>query len=368
MDSCRSLACTLAAALLLLLPGWTGARAEPGYAERAAALVQAHVEADRFSGAVLVAKDGAPVFRQAFGFANREWDIPNTPETRFRTGSIAKQFAAAAILVLADRGVLGLDDPVSRHYAAAPPAWSAITLRHLLSMRSGIPSYTRLPGFFAGPAKGEHTLDQLIALFRDAPLRFEPGSRHDYSNSNYVLIGAVVEAASGQTYDRFLQDSIFRPLGMGRSAYDDNATIIAERAAGYRRAQEQWRNAAHISMSVVRAAGAALTTVDDLLVWDRALSAKGFLRADSLKAMFTDYGDGYGLAWVAPAWLGSAVQTHSGNIDGFATTICRFTDERLTVIVLANLERAPTLRIANELAELHFAEVGRFFRPCPASP
>jgi D-alanyl-D-alanine carboxypeptidase len=353
-------------ALLLLWPA--GVRGEAGYAERAAALVQSYAEADRFSGAVLVAKDGVPVFRRAFGLANREWDIPNTPETRFRTGSIGKQFAAAAILLLADRGILGLDDPVSRHYAAAPPAWSGITLRHLLSMRSGIPNFTRLPGFFAGPAKREHTLDQLIQLFRDAPLRFEPGTRHEYSNSNYVLIGAVVEAVGRKPYDRFLQDEIFAPLGMRRSAYDDNSTIVAERAAGYRRADGQWLNAAHISMSVVRAAGALLTTVDDMLVWDRALYTEGFLRAESLRAMFTDYGDGYGLGWMAPGWQGGVIQAHSGNVNGFATTICRYTNERLTVVVLANIENAPTRQLANDLASLHFAEAGRFFRPCPATP
>jgi D-alanyl-D-alanine carboxypeptidase len=154
----------VAAIVLAAMLSFGRAEAEDDYAKRAAALVQGYVDADRFSGSVLVAHEGKPIFRQGFGLANREWGIANTPETKFRTGSIGKQFAAAAVLQLAERGKLSLDDPISRHYGAAPAAWSKITLRHLLSMRSGIPNFTKIPGFFTNPSKTEHTPEQVIAL------------------------------------------------------------------------------------------------------------------------------------------------------------------------------------------------------------
>ncbi len=347
----------------LLLVG-SPATAETTYAERAAALVQSYVDTDRFSGAVLVALDGKPIFRQGFGFANREWGIPNTPETKFRTGSVGKQFAAASVLQLAERGKLGLDDPISKHYAASPPAWSKITLRHLLSMRSGIPNFTKIPDFFVNPSKTEHTPEQVIALTRDEPLRFEPGTQYEYSNSGYILIGSVIEKVTGGSYGRYLQENIFRPLGMFGSGYEDNETVIPNRASGYRIDRGQWKTAAYISMSVVFAAGATFTTVDDLLRWEQALGRDDFLGADSRRAMFTDYGGGYGLAWGISNWFGNPVQMHSGSINGFHTTLCRYPDDKLTVIVLANLEYASSLWIANELASLHFGVLRTAMRPC----
>ncbi len=352
------------AMLGLLLTGHSAAAADTTYAEKAAALVQSYVDADRFSGAVLVALDGKPIFRQGFGLANREWGVANTPETKFRTGSIGKQFAAASVLRLAERGKLGLDDPISKHYDAAPLAWSKITLRHLLSMRSGIPNFTKIPDFFVNPSKAEHTPEQVIALTRDQPLRFEPGTRYEYSNSGYILIGSVIEKVTGGSYGRYLRESIFSPLGMTGSGYEDNETVIPNRASGYRIDRGQWKIAMYISMSVVFSAGATFTTVDDLLRWEQALGRDGFLGADSRRAMFTNYGGGYRLAWGISNLFGNPVQMHSGSIHGFHTTLCRYPEDKLTIIVLANLESAPSLWIANELASLHFGILRTAMRPC----
>jgi D-alanyl-D-alanine carboxypeptidase len=174
----------------------------------------------------------------------------------------------------------------------------------------------------------------------------------------------VVEKVTGQSYGTYLRESIFVPLGMHGSGYEDNETVIPSRATGYRIERGQWKNAAYISMSVVFAAGATPTTVDDLLRWEQALGKDGFLRAESRRAMFTDYGGGYGLAWGISSWFGNTVHMHSGSIDGFRTTLCRYPDEKLTVIVLANLEDAPSLRITNELASLHFGTLGTLTRLC----
>ena len=162
---------------LLVLSGAHGAFAatDADLAAKAEALIQPLVKTDRFSGAVLVARGGKPVFRKGFGLANREWNIPNDPETKFRIGSITKQFTATAILQLAEAGKLSVDDPVSKHYPGAPPAWSGITIRHLLTHTSGIPSYTGIPHFFEEDARRDRAPEEIIKLTADKPLEFAPG-------------------------------------------------------------------------------------------------------------------------------------------------------------------------------------------------
>lgn len=349
----------IAALLLIAAPAIAD---DPVFAARAAAAVQSHLEAERFSGAVLVAVDGKAIFRQGFGFADRAQRIPNTPETRFRTGSIGKQFAAAATLQLAERGKLGLDDPISSHYDKSPAAWSKITLRHLLSMRSGIFNLTNLPDF-DDRLRNEHSIDEVIGLTRDMPLRFEPGSRFEYSNSGYTVIGHVIENLSGQSYGAYLRDNVFTPLGMRNSGYEDEAAARTL-AKGYVIEGGEWKIAPSISMSVVRAAGATYSTVDDLLKWEQALGSGKLLNPDSTQAMFTNYGNGYGFGWSMSERLGYRVQMHSGGIFGFHTILCRYPDDKVTIIVLANLTGAWVSWIANELASLYFGSIPVLPRLC----
>jgi hypothetical protein len=187
------------------------------YAAAADAMIKRYVDDGRFSGAVLVAVHGKPVLREGFGLANREWDIPVTPETEFRIGSMTKQFTATAILQLAEQGKLALSDPIGKYYAAAPKAWNSVTIAQLLSHRSGIPNFTELPGFDDSIARRDLTPEQVIALTRDAPLHFAPGSQYEYSNSGYALLGYVIEKQSGQPYADYLREHVFHPLGMGGS-------------------------------------------------------------------------------------------------------------------------------------------------------
>lgn len=329
-------------------------RSTQSYADTAATLIESYVRSDLFSGTVLVAQDGKPIFRQAYGLANREWNIPNAPDTKFRIGSITKQFTAAAILRLAERGKLGLDDLISTHYAKAPASWEKITLRHLLSMRSGIPNYTNLPDFFKKQAMLDHTLDEVIELTRSDPLNFEPGSAFEYSNSNYMLLGYVIEKTSGSSYRRYLQDNLFGPLGMRDSDYDATEEIVERRALGYRRNGERWENASYLSMTVPQAAGGLISTVDDLLAWDQAMDAGKVLDPNLMRIMFTDHGDGYGLGWAIGERFGRRLQHHGGDINGFSTKLGRYPDGKLTIVVLSNLEGVPADKIASELAAIHF--------------
>ena len=318
----------------------------------ARAKVESYVADNRFSGAVLVAKDGQPVFREGFGFANRELDVPAKPETVFRLGSITKQFTAAAIMQLVEAGKIGLDDPVSKYYAAAPATWSKITVKHLLNHRSGIPSYTALPDFFEKQAATDRTPEQVVELTRDMPLEFEPGEKFNYNNTGYVLLGYIIEKVSGESYAGYLNAHIFTPLGMKHSGYDDTATLIPNRAAGYSVENGVWTNAAYLSMTLPHAAGSLYSTVDDLLLWEQALFSGKVVSQASLAAMTADYGEGYGFGLATQDVQGHKSIGHSGGINGFSTYMTRFPDDGLTIIALANLETARSTRLVNDLARL----------------
>ncbi|MGN7127186.1 serine hydrolase [Methylorubrum thiocyanatum] len=371
-NPCRArpvLAVLLAAlfAVALAAASVTAARAEEDYAERAQALVAPYIEAGLFSGVILVARDGRPVFRRAYGLADREWEVPNTPQTHFRIGSLTKAFTAAAVLKLAEAGRLGLDDPVRRWVPSVPEAWAGVSLRHLLQHRSGIINFTALPNYYDQIARVDHTPAQIVALTAGDPLLFPPGERFEYSNTNYVLLGMVIEAASGLSYEADLREAVLAPLGLKETGYDDLTVILPRRAAGYRRGRAQWRNAVPMAASSAYAAGALYSTVDDLLAWDEALAGPRLLSDASRAAMFDDRGTGYGLGWFVSRAFGKQADTkpgaktsshrvygHAGSIPGFLSINDVYPDDHLTVIVLSNTETAPAQKIARDLAALHF--------------
>ena len=326
----------------------------PGYARLAEGVVKAYADPGVFSGAVLVARDGKPVFRRAFGLANREWDIPNTPETKFRLGSITKQFTAASVLQLAEQGKLSVDDSISKYYPDAPAAWAPITLKHLLTHTSGIPDYTAIPGFFLQQARLDLVPSAIVKLTQDKPLEFPPGSKYAYDNTGYVLLGYVIEKVSGQTYAAYVQDHIFTPLGMKDTGYDVATTILARRAVGYSVAGGKAKNAEFLAMTLPYAAGSLYSTVDDLLIWDQGLHAGKVLKPASLAAMFTDYGFEYGFGEGVSLQNGHRTWSHSGGINGFATKLTHLPDDGLTVVVLGNIEQAPSGRVSQKLIDAWF--------------
>ena len=344
---------------LMLLSGSRYALAQPSpdnaLAAKAEALIQPMVKADQFSGAVLVARNGVTVFEKAYGLADREWGIPNDPETKFRVGSITKEFTATAILQLAESGKLSIDDPVSKYYSAAPPAWSAITIRNLLTHTSGIPTYTDIPHFFDNEARLDRTPEEIIKLTQDKPLEFEPGTKFLYDNTGYILLGYIIEKVSGESYAQYVQHHIFDPLGMTSSGYDVSKTIIAKRAAGYSRDHGEYINTPYLSMTEPFAAGSLYSTLGDMLIWDQALYAAKPLRPSSLQAMFTDYGHGYGFGWFIDNQFGHQHISHGGGINGFVSRFDRYANDKLTIIVFANEDSAPVGTIADHLAALYLS-------------
>lgn len=290
-----------------------------------------------FSGAVLVAKGGTVLLNQGYGMADRAQEIPNTPQTRFRLGSVTKPFTAIAILMLHDEGKLDIVAPVCQYLASCPPAWREITLAQILSHTAGIPDLTRFPDFEA--TKGEpSTPEQLLARFMDKPLDFPPGSRWQYSNSGYLVLGVVVERVAGQPYESFLQERIFTPLAMQSSGYDHNLDSLA---VGYTPTGEQ---ADFIDMSIPFAAGALYSTVEDLYRWHRALDADQLLPQPLRDAMFTiqaplepgEPNAGYGYGWIVRDLPNGKIVGHNGVIEGFSAGIRRYLGEDAVIIVLSN--------------------------------
>jgi CubicO group peptidase (beta-lactamase class C family) len=232
-------------------------------------LIKAYVPS-RFMGSVLVAQNGKVLLDKGYGFANLEWDVPNTPTTKFRLGSITKQFTAASILLLEERGKLKVEDPVKKYMPNAPATWDKITIFHLLTHTSGIPSFTGFSDYESHEAQAM-TPGKLVEWFRDKPLEFEPGTKWNYSNSGYVLLGYLIEKISGESYSDFVQQNIFTPLGMKDSGYDSNSAIIAHRAAGYTPGKSNPVNAGFVHMSIPFSAGALYSTTEDLLRWEQGL-------------------------------------------------------------------------------------------------
>ena len=193
-------------------------------------VVRAAADKGEFMGAVLVAKDGVILLDRGYGSANLEWKIPNDGDTKYRLGSVTKQFTAVSIMMLRERGKLDLDAPIRAWFPDAPAAWDKITIRHLLTHSAGIPNLTDFEDFHKLKTLPT-TVDGMIARFRDKPLEFQPGEKWKYSNSGYILLTAIVEKASGQSYAAFLTDNIFKPLGMADSGYDSHDAVISHRAS-----------------------------------------------------------------------------------------------------------------------------------------
>lgn len=304
--------------------------------EKMEKVVASYVSNQQFMGAVLVAQGDDIILNKGYGSANVEWNIPNTPATKFRLGSVTKQFTAASILLLEQQGKLKTTDLLKKHFPDIPAEWNKITIYNLLTHSSGIPNFTNFPEFETlqlSPTTPEKT----IAIFRDKPLDFQPGEKMNYSNSGYILLGALIEKLSGKTYERFIQENIFIPLKMNSSGYDSNTDIIMHRAAGYTPNAQGKGNAGFAHMSLPYAAGGLYSTTEDLLKWENALFSGGFLSKASLKKMLTPYKGDYGFGIVISKDKDRTIIYHSGGIQGFNTRLAYYPETKTTVIVLANL-------------------------------
>lgn len=328
--------------------------ATPAFAQdlqRMDQVVRASVEAEEFSGSVLVARDGEVLLDRGYGFANREWSIPNDGDTKFRLGSVSKQFTAVAIMILNERGLVDLDAPVKTYLPDAPETWEGVTVRHLLTHTSGVPSFTGFDDYEALKTLPT-TVDSLIARFRDRPLDFQPGEGWDYSNSGYILLTAVVEKAGGKSYAEFVAENLFQPLGMSDSGYDSHAAILSRRASGYAPTARGIVNADYVDMSIPQGAGALYSTTRDLLKWEQGLFGGRLLSPDSLTLLTTPVRNQYAFGLVVSEAGGNTTVAHSGGIEGFNTHMAYDPVRRMTVIVLGNLNGPGPDQVAGSLLAL----------------
>lgn len=315
-----------------------------------------------FNGSVLVAESGKVIHKKGYGDANMEWNIPNTPDTKFRLGSITKQFTAALILQLVDEGKVKLDGKLSDYLPAyRKDIGDKVTVHQLLNHTSGIPSYTGLPGFGANVSRNPYNVDDFVKQYASNDLEFEPGSKFSYNNSGYFLLGAIIEKVTGKSYGQVLKEKILDPLGMKNTGYDLHAPIIEKRATGYQRAANGYRHAPYLDMSIPYAAGSMYSTVEDLYLWDQALYTDRVVSAQSKALMYKPALSDYAYGWVInKAEFGNGTPAverimHGGGINGFNTLIIRFPQQKHLIVLLDNTSQGESLdRLEDTITRILF--------------
>jgi CubicO group peptidase (beta-lactamase class C family) len=313
--------------------------------------MQAQVKVNHFSGVVLVMKKNSVLLKRAYGSADMEWNVPNTIDSKFRIYSITKQFTAACILQLEERGKLSLNDKLSKYFPDYPKG-DSVTIHMLLSHTSGIPDYVSLHEF-EHISKQAITKDSIISLFKNRPYDFSPGTNYNYTNSDYFLLGCIIEMVSGLSYGDYLSQNIFKSAGMSNSGLDKVDVLLSKRAKGYQRLDNKIQNAPYFNVELLFSSGGLYSTAEDLYKWDKALYGSSIISASSKAKMFKAYKENYGYG----VWM-DTLQSHfrighNGVYYGFRATLLRFPSDSSCVVVLTNNE-SQSENIATGLSAILF--------------
>jgi CubicO group peptidase (beta-lactamase class C family) len=309
--------------------------------------------------ALLVSRGGHVIRAQVYGMANVELQVPVKPETIFQSGSMGKQFTATAVMMLVEEGKMGLEDPLTKYFPDAPAAWKQVTIRELLSHTAGFTDY---PKDF--DMRKDYTEAELLKIVESIPLAFPPGASWSYSNLGFLTLGIVIHKVTGEFYGDFLQERIFRPLGMSATRIISEEDIIPNRAAGYRLAKGELKNQEWVSpMLNTTADGSLYFSILDLAKWDAALCTEKLLKRPSLEQMWTvarlrnrqPNSGHYGFGWFIETKNGHHVVEHEGSWQGFQTQISRYVDDKLTVVVLTNLGGSNPAILADHVAEMYLS-------------
>ena len=344
--------------VIVTLLVWAGASLGGAQLDPLDAIIQDELKTQRIPGmAVAVIRGGTVIKAQGYGLANVEHEVPVTPQTIFQSGSVGKQFTAAAVMLQVEDGKLALTDPISKFFPGAPASWRTITVRHLLTHTSGIPDYN--DGML--DYRKDYNEDDLVKFAIALPLDFVPGAEWKYSNTAFQLLGIIVGKVSGSFYGDVLRERVFKPLGMSTARVISEADIVMHRAAGYRLDRGELRNQEWVSPSLnTTADGSLYLSLQDLIAWDRGIRNGAVLRPESWRQVFTPvtlnsgrlhpYGFGFEVDRIA----GLNVQKHGGAWQGFKTYIARYDgsgdSEDITVIAMANLQQANPRRVVDRLA------------------
>ena len=308
--------------------------------------------------AVLVAKGNEVIYEKAFGISNIELNVPMKPEMIFRIGSITKQFTAIAVLQLVERGKINLQDSLQKFVPSFPYKGHTITIENLLTHTSGIKDYSVLDAHIPNAIRIEFPAKIVIDSLGNLPLNFTPSSRYEYSNSNYFLLGYIIERLSGKSYKDHLQENVFKPAGLFNTWYDSPTQIIPNRVSGYTKSDLHFYNADYISMSLVYSAGALVSTVGDMFKWHQALHTYRLVKKETLEKAFTAFRlsdnslSEYGYGWFLKNWKGSKSIGHGGAIDGFRSIEMYFPDQDIFMTALFNSDSGDFLNLFEEMTAL----------------
>jgi CubicO group peptidase (beta-lactamase class C family) len=316
----------------VLLPVAPGAQAD-----RTDIFIKTEMQRQNIPGlSLVVLKEGQIVKAAGYGVANVDLKTPATPETVYKIASVSKQFIASGIMLLVQEGKIGLNDPIRKYLQKSPGTWKTITVRHLLTHTSGL--MRDAPGF--DPSKIQSDADVIKTAYR-GPLRFAPGDRWEYSNLGYFILAEVIRKVSGRPWTEYLSEKGFKPCGMTTTYPTNTGVSLPNRALGYAdndklQIAADWR--------ALRPSGAFLSTVEDLARWDAALYTDKILTESSRRQMWTPVtlnngtSHPYGFGWELGSFRGHRLVSHSGGLPGFRAQVARFVDDKLTIIVLMNLD------------------------------
>jgi CubicO group peptidase (beta-lactamase class C family) len=358
----------LAAALFVAVPSSYAQKSDDAVSPQVDEYVTAEMHREKIPGlALVVLREGKIVKVQGYGLSNVELEVPVTPKSIFQTGSVGKQFTATAVMMLVEEAKIGLDDKISKYFPDSPAAWKDITVRHLLTHTSGIHDYgadedsSKMINF-----RQDYSEDELVARFVTFPLDFAPGSKWSYSNTGYVLLGVLIHRVSGQFYGDFLEQRVFLPLHMDSTHIISEDNIVPNRSAGYRLVHDELKNQEWVAPKLnTTADGSLYTNVLDMAKWDAALTGNTLLAKSSYAEMYKPVrlNDGktypYGFGWGFANVNGHPVIEHDGAWQGFATDIGRYVDDKLTVVVLTNLDSSHSKpgKIRRAVAALYVPEL-----------
>jgi len=326
-------------------------------------LLQRYYDYGLLNGSALVSEDGNIIFEKGFGFANMEWNVPNTPDTKFRIGSVSKQFTATIIMQLVEEGKIKLDAKITDYLPNyRKDTGDKVTIHHLLNHTSGITPYTSLPGVWSDSLRNHYKQDYFIEHFHSGDLQFEPGSKYTYNNTGYYLLSVIAEKVTGKNFGELLKERIFNPLKMRDTGSEDDELIVDKKASGYLRSGRTFQVDPYMFMPNATGAGHMYSTVEDMLLWDRALHSTKILSEESKKKMFTPYLSNYGYGWiiVKDTIKGTkepiTITTHDGGINGFNTSFFRILEKKIMIAIFNNTGNAPLQEMVGKITQILFDE------------
>lgn len=316
-------------------------------------LLTAYASQNKLNGSVLVAQKGKIIYEKGFGYRNAETKTPNDVNSIFQIGSITKQITAAVIMQLQQEGKLSVQDKLSKYFTGFANG-DKITIENLLTHTSGIYNYTNDTIIMKNDVTRHYSQEEMMKLFKSYPSDFEPGTKWNYSNSGYSILGYIIEKVEKKPYERVVRERIFQPLGMSNSGFDFTNLSSSNKTKGYFSLNPKPMPAPIVDSTIAFSAGAVYTTIDDLYKWDRAIYTNKILKPETWKTVFTPYKNNYGYGWAIDTMYGRQITSHSGGIHGYSSHILRFPADEVVVIAFDNSSSNALGPISKNVAAILF--------------